>query len=88
MLGFGWSTQGYSAFDIAPEDQGVGWLLAEGGRPRRFKAAYLTDNDIDYLVDQAAYLRRPHQHGTGSAGTGGAGELNGFDSLDGLGGGA
>ena len=58
ILGFGWAGQGYSAFTIAPEDQGIGWLLAEEGRPRRFKAAYLTDHDIDDLVDRATYIRR------------------------------
>jgi S-DNA-T family DNA segregation ATPase FtsK/SpoIIIE len=57
VLGFGWAGQGYSAMDIAPEDRGVGWLLAEGGKPRRFRAAYLTDNDIDYLTEQATYIR-------------------------------
>ncbi len=59
ILGFGWAQQGYSAFTIAPEDRGVGWLLAEEGRPRRFKAAYLSDHDIDELVDRAVYIRRP-----------------------------
>jgi S-DNA-T family DNA segregation ATPase FtsK/SpoIIIE len=44
---------------IAPEDQGIGWLLAEEGRPRRFKAAYLSDADIDDLVDRATHIRRP-----------------------------
>ena len=73
ILGFGWAGQGYSAFSIAPEDQGIGWLLAEEGRPRRFKAAYLSDADIDDLVDRALYIRQPHHstgttdgHGTGS----------------------
>ena len=59
ILGFGWASQGYTANDIAPEDAGIGWLLAEGGRPRRFKAAYLSDTDIDYLVDRALYTRSP-----------------------------
>ncbi len=59
ILGFGWASQGFTAHDIAPEDAGIGWLLAEGGRPRRFKAAYLSDTDIDYLVDRALYTRRP-----------------------------
>ena len=68
ILGFGWAGQGYSAMAIAPEDQGIGWLLAEEGRPRRFKAAYLTDHDIDDLVDRATYIRRPHllRNGTGT----------------------
>jgi DNA segregation ATPase FtsK/SpoIIIE-like protein len=74
ILGFGWAGQGYSAFSMAPEDQGIGWLLAEEGRPRRFKAAYLTDVDIDDLVDRATYIRRPHLlYGTGTPGTSGSG---------------
>jgi DNA segregation ATPase FtsK/SpoIIIE, S-DNA-T family len=60
VLGFGWASQGFSANSIAPEDQGIGWLLAEEGRPRRFKAAYLSDTDIDDLVDRALYIRQPH----------------------------
>jgi S-DNA-T family DNA segregation ATPase FtsK/SpoIIIE len=58
ILGFGWAKQGYSATAIAPEEQGVGWLLAEGGIPRRFKAAYLSDDDITTLVDRAAWIRQ------------------------------
>ncbi len=65
ILGFGWASQGYTANDIAPEDAGIGWLLSEGGRPRRFKAAYLSDTDIDYLVDRALYTRRPNLSGGG-----------------------
>ena len=57
VLGFGWAQQGYSAFSIAPEDRGIGWLLAEGGRPRRFRAAYLSDSDIRYLVATATDIR-------------------------------
>jgi DNA segregation ATPase FtsK/SpoIIIE, S-DNA-T family len=57
VLGFGWASQGYSAFSIAPEDLGVGYLLAEGGIPRRIKTAYLTDDDIYTLVDRAAWIR-------------------------------
>jgi DNA segregation ATPase FtsK/SpoIIIE, S-DNA-T family len=57
VLGFGWASQGYSAFSIAPEDRGVGWLLAEGGTPRRFRAAYLSDADIRYLVARALEIR-------------------------------
>src|SRR6266508_2235421 len=58
ILGPGWAKQGYSAKTIAPEDRGVGWLLAEGGIPRRFKAAYLTDEHIETLVGRAAWIRR------------------------------
>lgn len=57
VLGFGWAKEGHSAKKIAPEDRGVGLLLAEGGVPRRFKAAYLTDDDIAALVTRAAWIR-------------------------------
>jgi S-DNA-T family DNA segregation ATPase FtsK/SpoIIIE len=57
ILGYGWAKQGYTATAIAPEEQGVG-LLAEGGIPRRFKAAYLSDDDITTLVDRAAWIRK------------------------------
>jgi hypothetical protein len=43
ILSVGWAKEGYSARAIRPEDIGIGWILAEGGIPRRFKAAYLTD---------------------------------------------
>ena len=58
ILGTGWAKQGYNATTIAPDARGVGWLLTEGGIPRRFKGAYLTDADIDTLVDRAAWVRR------------------------------
>lgn len=35
----------------------MGWLLAEGGIPRRFKAAYLTDAHIRAVVNAARRLR-------------------------------
>jgi S-DNA-T family DNA segregation ATPase FtsK/SpoIIIE len=57
ILGFGWAKEGYSAKKIAPEDRGVGMLLAEGGIPRRFKTAYLSDADITALVHRAAWIR-------------------------------
>jgi DNA segregation ATPase FtsK/SpoIIIE, S-DNA-T family len=58
VLSVGWAQQGYSAKDIAPEDRGVGLLLAEGGIPRRIKSAYLSDADIYGLVEYARQLRR------------------------------
>jgi DNA segregation ATPase FtsK/SpoIIIE, S-DNA-T family len=61
ILGPGWAKQGYSAKTIAPEDRGVGWLLAEGGIPQRFKAAYLSDEHIETLVGRAAWIRRGGQ---------------------------
>jgi S-DNA-T family DNA segregation ATPase FtsK/SpoIIIE len=57
VLGFGWAGQGWSAFSIAPEDRGVGLLLAEGGVPRRFRAAYLSDDQIRYLVTRSLEIR-------------------------------
>jgi DNA segregation ATPase FtsK/SpoIIIE-like protein len=59
ILGQGWAEQGYTASDIAPTNQGAAYLLAEGGIPRRIKAAYLTDADIYAIADYAAWLRRP-----------------------------
>jgi DNA segregation ATPase FtsK/SpoIIIE, S-DNA-T family len=58
VLSVGWANQGYSAKDIAPEDRGVGLLLAEGGMPLRMKSAYLSDADIYGLVEYARQLRR------------------------------
>ena len=57
VLGQGWASEGYTAADIDPLARGVGWLLSETGMPRRIKAAYLTDDDIQYLAAYAARLR-------------------------------
>lgn len=56
ILARGWAQRGYDASSIAPEDRGVGLLLAEGGVPRRIKAANLTDSHIYGLVDYARQL--------------------------------
>ncbi|MEU7917851.1 FtsK/SpoIIIE domain-containing protein [Micromonospora zamorensis] len=58
ILGQGWAEQGYTASDISPTNQGAAYLLAEGGVPRRIKAAYLTDTDIYNIADYAAWTRR------------------------------
>ena len=58
ILGDGWSHAGFSATDISPTNPGEGFLIAEGGTPRRIKAAYLTDHDIKALADYAAWTRR------------------------------
>ena len=58
VLGQGWASEGYTAADIDPMARGVGWLLSETGIPRRIKAAYLTDDHINYLAAHAADLRR------------------------------
>ena len=59
ILGAGWADLGYTATDIDPENRGAAWLLAEGGIPRRIKAAYLTDEQIYAIADYAAWMRRP-----------------------------
>jgi S-DNA-T family DNA segregation ATPase FtsK/SpoIIIE len=56
VLGRGWAVQGYDASNIAPQDRGVGLLLAEGGIPCRIKAAMLADADIYGLVEYARQL--------------------------------
>ena len=58
ILSVGWAHEGYSAKDIAPEQLGVALLLAEGGIPRRIKAAYLTDHQIHQVVARALTIRR------------------------------
>lgn len=54
VLGHGWASRGYDASLIDPADPGVGWLLAEGGIPRRIRCAYLSDNDIRMITGRAA----------------------------------
>jgi S-DNA-T family DNA segregation ATPase FtsK/SpoIIIE len=58
ILGHGWASKGYTAEDIDPQARGVSWLRAEDGLPRKVKAAYLTDEQIITLADQAAAMRR------------------------------
>lgn len=57
ILGQGWASQGHSTHEIDPLCPGVGLLLAEGGVPRRFRAAYLSDEDIAYLVRAGLAMR-------------------------------
>jgi DNA segregation ATPase FtsK/SpoIIIE, S-DNA-T family len=59
ILGQDWANQGYNANDIAPTNQGAAYLIAEGGTPRRIKAAYLSDAQIYGIADTAAWIRRP-----------------------------
>ena len=61
ILGHGWAGQGYSATDIDPTARGVSWLLAEGGIPRRMRAAYLDDEQVRELAARAARLRAEHR---------------------------
>ena len=59
VLGHGWAARGFSSNTIATDNQGAGYLIAEGGLPALVKAAYLTDTDIIGLADYAAWIRRP-----------------------------
>jgi DNA segregation ATPase FtsK/SpoIIIE, S-DNA-T family len=58
ILGDGWSSAGFSATDIKPAQQGVAYLIAEGGVPQLVKAAWLSDADITAIADYAAWTRR------------------------------
>ena len=58
ILGDGWSSAGFSATDIKPAQQGVAYLIAEGGVPQLVKAAWLSDADITAIADYAAWIRR------------------------------
>ena len=60
ILGHGWANQGYSAAEIDPTARGVAWLIAEGGIPRRMKAAYLSDGQAARILrTRALHHRRP-----------------------------
>ncbi|WP_405394355.1 hypothetical protein [Microbispora hainanensis] len=67
ILGDGWSGSGYTATDIAPTSQGVCYLIAEGGTPRKIKVAYLTDSDIAHIADYAVAIRRTGRTGRGGS---------------------
>lgn len=68
ILSVGWAKEGFSARSIRPEDIGIGWIVAEGGIPRRFKAAYLTDTQIRAVISTA--LRRRSNGRSNSRGHG------------------
>ncbi|MGH3801613.1 MAG: FtsK/SpoIIIE domain-containing protein, partial [Pseudonocardiaceae bacterium] len=59
VLGHGWAARGYDASAIDPTARGIGWLLAEGGIPRRMRCAYLTDEHITAVAARAFQLRHP-----------------------------
>jgi S-DNA-T family DNA segregation ATPase FtsK/SpoIIIE len=59
ILGAGWADLGYTASDIDPDNRGAAYLLADGGLPKRIKAAYLTDEHIYGIADYATWLRQP-----------------------------
>lgn len=58
ILGAGWASNGYSASDIDAATPGVCWLLAEGVSPKRLRCFYLSDDELDALVERARVLRR------------------------------
>jgi DNA segregation ATPase FtsK/SpoIIIE, S-DNA-T family len=62
VLGDNWAHAGFSATDIPPTSQGVCYLIAEGGKPQKIKAAYLTDDDIAHIVDYATWTRTRNTH--------------------------
>ncbi|MET8146891.1 FtsK/SpoIIIE domain-containing protein [Actinoplanes sp. NPDC049668] len=58
VLGHGWAARGYSSNTVDPNNQGCGYLIAEGGIPALVKAAYMTNADIIRVADYAAWIRR------------------------------
>ena len=54
ILGNGWHARGCDASQIDPGEPGVGWLLAEGGIPRRIRCSWLTDAEIVDIAGRAA----------------------------------
>ena len=61
ILGDNWAAAGFSATDLSNTNQGSAYLIAEGGVPRRIKVAYLSDANINALVDHAAWTRNTGQ---------------------------
>lgn len=58
VLGRGWASQGFDASTITPGTPGVGYLLAEGGTPVLMKTPWMSDAQIEAVVDYAAWTRR------------------------------
>jgi hypothetical protein len=58
ILGQGWASGGFSAHSIDASAKGVGYLLHEGGEPRRIKSFCLSDEDLSVLAHRALELRR------------------------------
>ena len=57
VLGHGWAARGYSSNTVDPNNQGCGYLIAEGGIPTLVKASYLSNADIIRVADYAAWIR-------------------------------
>ena len=51
------ATAGYTTSDIAGDQRGVGYLIAENEQPVRLRSYYLSDNDLDTLAARARQLR-------------------------------
>lgn len=65
ILGHGWAGAGYDACTIRPTQQGVCYLLSEGAYPIKMKSAFLSDADVENIVDYATWIRRDnHPSGT------------------------
>jgi hypothetical protein len=64
ILGRGWASQGYTAHHIDPAYRGIGFLLAEGGRPVRLRTFYLGDDDLATVARRAEQLRKSGGHTT------------------------
>ncbi len=57
VLGAGWAAEGYSAAAIDPVQRGIGYLLAEGGLPRRMRYFLLDDEQLAVVARRAEQLR-------------------------------
>ncbi len=66
ILGDGWAHAGFDCTTISPAQQGVAYLIAEGGTPQLMKAAWLSDDDITALANHAAWTRGKRNHTTAS----------------------
>jgi hypothetical protein len=57
ILGSGCATLGYNAAQIPGASRGVGYLLSEGGQPQLIRSYYLSDREIEIIVERSAMLR-------------------------------
>ena len=57
ILGQGWASQGFNAASVDPAQRGVGYLLAEGGVPQLFRAAFLSDEEVAAVATRARGIR-------------------------------
>ena len=57
ILGQGWASQGFNAASVDPAQRGVGFLLAEGGVPQLFRAAFLSDEEVAAIAARSREIR-------------------------------